>query len=94
MDIKEFFESHNGEYLEFDRIENPPCSRPDLCAFLLLEKVVPGSYDIICGAEHDIFWLSVSPEEFCNACSESDLIYLIRCGVFYDDDVDSFAMYV
>ena len=93
MNIKDFFDEHENEHGKFDKIETPPSDRPDLCAFLLLDKIVPGSYDIICGAEHDIFWLSVSPEEFCNSCSESDLIYLIRCGVFYDEDVDSFAMF-
>jgi hypothetical protein len=36
--------------------------RPDLHAFLLLDRLVPGDHDMITAATHDEFFLGVSPE--------------------------------
>jgi hypothetical protein len=26
--------------------------------------------------------------------TEDDVLYLVRCGIFYDDDIDSLTMFV
>ncbi len=93
-DLKAAFEKVEDEYIEFERIENPICKRPDICAFLLLEKLAPGSGDMIYAAGHDELYLSTSVEDFANAATEEDVLFLTRCGVRFDAENDSFTMFV
>ena len=51
MDIQEAFEAAKDKYLKFDRIENPLHHRPDVCAFIRLDQLVPGKFGIIAAAE-------------------------------------------
>jgi hypothetical protein len=74
-------DSVSNEFLEFDRIEKKLSKRPDLHAFLLLDKLVPGKSDMICAAEHDQIWLGVDVEELLEVATEQQLIDLHRCGV-------------
>lgn len=67
--------------------------RRDLRAFNLLDKLVPGTGDIVNGAEHDKIWLSPTLEELAQVVTEEDVIALIECGVFLDDEVDSLSMF-
>jgi len=95
IDLQSTFEKFEKEYMKFDRIENPPSYHPDLCAFLLLEKLVPSNLqklDIISAAEHDKIWLSVNGDDFANVATEDDVLYLVRCGVQYDSDGNCFCM--
>jgi hypothetical protein len=73
----------DDEFLEFDRI--PPdrklSSRPDVHAFILLDRLVPGKSDLICSSEHDEFYFDVSAEDLNKVATEEDAIDLIRCGV-------------
>ena len=92
MNIKELFEKHNGEYLEFDRVENKRSRRPDLHAFLLLDELYPGKNAIISSAEHDEFWLDISEGQIA-VMSEDTVIELARCGVRYDSAYDCLAMF-
>ena len=96
IDLYEFFEKHNDEYIKFERIENKRSARPDLHAFLLLEELVPTKNyeDMVSAAEHDEIWLEVDPKKVAEVATEEHLIELIRCGVRYDRDIDSFAMFV
>lgn len=90
--LAELFERYtdDGEYLEFDNIENPKSKRPDLNAFILLDSLVPGTQDIVSCAEHDEFWLEVSPEEVAKVATPEHILELVRCGVCYDDGLESF----
>ena len=83
-----------GEFLKFERIVDPPSQRPDLCAFLLLDKLLPGKRDIVSYAEHDQIWLDVDIDALAEVASKDDVVYLLRCGVWYDDDVESLSMFV
>jgi hypothetical protein len=94
MDLKKFFEDHENEFLEFKRVENKLSNRPDLHAFLLLEKLVPGKDDIVGSAAHDEIYLSTDVEKLLKVASEQDLIDLRRCGVLYNNDYDSLYMFV
>lgn len=91
--ITELFEKHNDEYLKFSRIENPPSKRPDLCAFIKLDQIVPAKTDIVSAAEHDEIYLSPALEEL-GAATEEDIIYLIRCGARIDSYGEGLAMFV
>lgn len=90
--LAELFEKYtdDGEYLEFEKIENPKSKRPDLNAFILLDSLVPSDCDIVSCAEHDEFWLDVSPEEVAKVATPEQILELVRCGVCYDDGVESF----
>jgi hypothetical protein len=70
--------------------------RPDLNAFLLLDKLLTNGNDsaILVDARNEQVWLSPKPWEVMQRASEEDLLDLVRCGVFYDEDNDSLSMYV
>ena len=59
--------------------------------------VIPGLIDNhshwIRAAEHDEFWLNVDCDKLAEVATEQDIITLTRCGVRYDADNDSLAMF-
>ena len=90
--LRDWFISHQEtEYLNgwAQRTE-----RLDLAGFIRLDKLVPGQRDIIVAAEHDQIWLSVSLEDLAGVATEEDVIYLIRCGIMFDENNDSLRMNV
>lgn len=94
-ELIELFETRNDEYLKFDRIENPLHPRPDICVFLLLDKLVPNPRrKMVSGAEHDRIFLDGSLEDISAVITEEDVITLIRCGVSTDDYDEGLAMFV
>lgn len=94
IDIGSFFEKHEDEYSKFERIESPAHARPDICAFLLLARLDESNRDMVAAAERDEIFLAPDPESVFIVATEEELLTLIRCGVRYDDELDSFAMYV
>lgn len=95
IDLYETFEKYNGEYGKFDRVENKLHDRPDLCAFLLLDKLLPNvGHDLVCAAGYDIIYLEADCENLAEVATEEDILILSRCGVFYDTATDSLAMFV
>lgn len=93
-ELSEFLESHNDEYAEFDRVTNKLSNRPDLHAFLLLDKLCPGNTDMVSAASHDEICLCVDPDQLCKYASDEEIIDLHRCGVRYDQSTDSLCMFV
>lgn len=91
-ELETIFEEQEDEYLHFERVAMPPTRRPDLCAFMLLDRLISGSRDILAGAKHDEVCLAIDPLDLASAASKEDLITLIRCGIRYSDD--SFRMFV
>lgn len=85
------FNDFKDEYLKFERIENPPSLRRDLCAFIMLDKLFPSKLDIIVAAEHDEIWLDIKYEDI-ESLTDDNIIYLLRCGVLYDADNSSLSM--
>lgn len=95
IDLKQAFKAADGEYLKFERIENPLHRRPDLCGFLKLDQLVPGEpRDMIYASERDQFFLDVEPAELAEVATQEDIVYLYRCGVRYDSSHDSLGMFV
>lgn len=93
-EMLELFEKHNGKYIKFeDYVKNPLSKRPDLHAFLLMDKLVPGNGDIISAAEHDEFYIDIDPEELAENITEEQIIELVACGVGYTSEYDCFYMF-
>lgn len=94
MDIAATFEKFEDEYLKFERVEQPMHPRPDICAFLLLDKLCPkpGS-DLIAASEHDEFFLAVDFDLLAEVATEDDIRTLVRCGVMYSEEYDYLSMY-
>lgn len=95
MKIEELFEKYEYEYMRFESIaaDKRTSNRPDLHAFNLLDKIIPGDCDIVSAASHDEFWLEISPDELTKAATEEQILELIRCGVRLDTSTDSLAMF-
>ncbi|TXH55119.1 MAG: hypothetical protein E6Q97_09460 [Desulfurellales bacterium] len=94
MNLKERFAAVDDEYLAFEKIAEPEHRRPDVCAFLLLDRLAPGDGDMVSASEHDEIFLETSPDELNAAASDEDILTLIRCGVRYDSENDCLAMFV
>ncbi len=96
IDLKAAFGATDDEYLQFERIENPLHSRPDICAFMKLHELVPVNpdRDMVAGARHDEIFLETEPEALAAVATQEDIIYLRRCGVRFSSETDSLAMFV
>lgn len=92
INLEELFEKHDDEYLKFDRVEKKFHNRPDMHAFSLLNILVPGTRDMVAGAEHDEIYLGVNPDDVIEVITEEQVIDLIRCGVHLDNG--NFTMFV
>lgn len=84
-EISDWFEEFEDDFLKFDEIpeDQRPSNRPDLCAFLLLDKLCPSDIkmDMVSAAEHDEIYLAVSIEDLVDKVTKEDILYLVRCGV-------------
>lgn len=94
IDLEKAFDAAKGEFLKFERIENPPNPRPDICGFLKLHELVPGTREMVSAAEHDEIYLNVEPDALAEVATQDDITYLHRCGVRLDRSTDSLAMFV
>lgn len=93
LNLAEVFKKFDDNYIKFERIENKLSGRPDLHAFLLLDKLMPGTRDMVSAAEHDEIYLDVDCEKLAEVASEHDILALTRCGVRYEEDTDSLCMF-
>jgi len=92
LNLEEVFESFDDDFLKFEKVESKLNPRADLCAFLLLDKLIPGTADMVSGGEHDGIWLDTDCDKLAEIATEADILTLVRCGVRYEDD--SLAMFV
>ncbi len=94
MNINDRFEAVNDDYIKFDKVKNKRSMRPDLHAYILLDELFPNpGADIVCAASHDKIWLDFESEKI-NELTDSQILELTRCGVRYDKEYDSLAMFV
>ena len=93
-ELEALFEKHDDLYIEGLASDVGPTKRRDLEGFLLLDKLLPGEGDIVCGAGHDEIFLDALLEDLAKVASEEDVMNLIRCGVRIDEDRARLAMYV
>lgn len=80
---EQLFEKHELEYLETSKAKLEYSDRPDLNAFIMLDKLDgSGDRDIVVHAEHDQIYLDVSDETIENL-TEQQVLELLYCGVSY-----------
>lgn len=96
LDLHETFEKFNDDYIKFDLVKDKLHRLPDVCAFILLDKLVPSEkdMDMVSAAEHDVIYLNTDCDKLAEVATEDNILTLTRCGVFYDSDVDSLSMFV
>jgi hypothetical protein len=94
LNITKIFKDNEDEFLKFENCTEKVCERADLCAWAILDRLVPGDDDMVSSAEHDEIFLVVEPNEIADIATEEDIINLIRCGVRLDTQFDCFAMFV
>jgi hypothetical protein len=95
-EMKQAFENADEVNLKFEALEHRPSAYRDVCAFLLLEKLVTETrpYKFIAHAEHDVVYLCTDCAKLAEVITQDDAIYLNACGVRYDDGEDSLMMFV
>lgn len=81
--MEELFDSHSDDFLDFNSIENKLSNRQDLHAFLLLDRLVPGTGDMVSAAEHDEIWLITDEDALSEVVTQEQILELVRCGVMY-----------
>ena len=98
MNLQETFEKFDNESNRFHLIENKLSTRRDLCGFLYLEKLCPAyperDIDLIAASDRVQIYLSTDCDELAKVATEEDVLYLCRCGIFYDDDQECLSMFV
>lgn len=92
-DIQALFDQFEDDYIQFEKVERKLSNRPDLHAFLLLDSLFPGDRDIVSAAEHDEIYLDIDAEELAKKATPEQIQELVRCGVRYDSDTGSLAMF-
>lgn len=103
IDLQAEFKAYKAEQGKFGmiKIEDTPSNRPDLCAFLLLDSLLPyrgmimlPGYKMIASAHHDLIYLGIDCTALAEVATKHDILTLVRCGVHYDDDTNSLVMSV
>lgn len=92
--LKKLFEKHEDESCEFDRITHPISQRPEICGFLLLDKLVPQKGSLIDFTDGHEIKLDVDLKKLNEVITEGDVITLLRCGIDYNPDEKHLYMFV
>lgn len=90
---EDLFADFEDDFLEFDKVKEKLSTRPDLHAFILLDKLVPGTHDLISCSEHDEYYLSIEPDELRKVATKDQLRDLHRCGIRHDESNDSLCVF-
>jgi len=91
--MADVFDRKSDEYPHFDRVINRRSRRPDMHAMMVLDGMFPGTTDMVSGASHDEFVLSIDVEELAAVATEELIVDLIRCGVRYDTACDALGFF-
>lgn len=87
MNLSKFWEENDDHSHRFEEI---PASRrfsnrPDLHAFNLLDRLVPGTTEMIRWSRSDEVFLGVDITDLTKVATEEDLLDLIRCGMCFNN---------
>ena len=92
--LLERFEKYDDEFLDFSKVKSPVSTRPDLCAFLILDTLCSSHQDIIAGAEHDEIYLGIDCEALQTKITDEQIRDLVRCGVSFNEALDSLVLHI
>lgn len=84
---EEQFVKFDSEFLKFERINNPPFKTPELCGLVIIEKLEGEKVDF--AAEHDKVWCGHCEKDL----TDEEAIYLLRCGILWDEEFESFYFF-
>ena len=97
MRVEKVLKKLEEDFREFGRIpkEKRRSNRPDLHAFMLLDELVPDTDNIIDTAEHDFITIGVDILQLGRAgATKEQLLELVRCGIYFDEDLGCLCMFV
>lgn len=89
--INQYCEDYEG--CKFERVQNKLSQRADLHAFLLMDRILPSSDNIISRAEHKEIYFSVQIDDFASVVTQDEVLELVRCGVSYDGHFNCLYMF-
>ena len=86
MDINDKFKAVNDEYLKFEKVENKLSTRPDVHAFILLDRLFPSErgLDLIQAAKDKEYYLGIKGKQL----TDNQILELVRCGAKYSAGYD------
>ncbi|GBG14540.1 histidine kinase [Novimethylophilus kurashikiensis] len=83
--LRDLFEKYSGEYRKFEEVPHKLSPRPDVCAFLLLDRLLPESSQLgramISATGYDVIYLDVDLEALEHRATGPDIMTLCQCGV-------------
>lgn len=88
-----FIVNHKQEYMSFGKIPDNQklADNPMLCGLMYLEKLMKDKTKFEMVTENNMLNL-VGPEDL-DSLSEKDVIYLLRCGIGWDNENDCLISY-
>jgi len=85
IDLEAAFSKYAEEKHHFEAVKNSLSDRPDLHAFLLLDRLVPcPAANMIGSTDKDVIYLEVDCVALAEAATEEDILTLVRCGISYN----------
>lgn len=89
MTVEAKFEAVYDEYLKFERVKNKLSNRPDVHAFILLDKLFSSErgMDLIQASKHDEYYLDIESEQL-EQLTDDQILELVRCGISYSAKYD------
>jgi hypothetical protein len=95
MNIEKMFNMFDDQYIKFENVECKQSNRPDLHAFLLLDRLFPTDNhgDMVSSASHDVICLCITSEQM-DTLTVDNVLELTRCGVRYEPEFDCLTMFV
>ena len=89
------FEKFEDDFLKFKEVSEPNRlhARPDICAFLILDRIVPSNDRMIGAAKHDVIYLNVDTDVLAEKATDDEIRDLHRCGVLYSEENDGLIMF-
>lgn len=82
------------DFCKFSAVEPKRSSRGDIHAMILLNELQPSDGDMIAAAEHDVIWFDIDVEKLMETITDQQIQELARCGISYDESLDSLSMFV
>lgn len=93
--LAERFEAVDGESYEYEHVINKRSSYRDVHVFLLLTEIFPNISNLdslVAAINYEELSFNI-PRELLETLTDSQILELSRCGVFYDSEFGALNMY-